>query len=47
MEKGDMQVVSIMSNVWRSFSPEIEDAVMTGTISVTMHTCAIARTGNR
>ena len=47
IEKGDMQVVSMMSNVCRSFSPEIDDAVMIGTISATMHTCATASTGNR
>ncbi len=44
---GDIHVVSMISNVCLSFSPEIEEAVMIGVISATMHTCATASTGNR
>ena len=29
-EKGDIPVVIIMSKVWRSFSPDMEEAVRTG-----------------
>ena len=35
-ENGDIQVVSIMSKVCLSFSPEMDDAVIIGTINATI-----------
>ena len=45
MEKGVIPVVIIMSKVCRSFSPEMADALRTGTTMPKITSCVIARIG--
>lgn len=44
-EKGDMLVVIIISKVWRSFSPDMAEAVRMGTSKPRMTNCVTAKIG--